>query len=129
VVRAASHVADHGAAVYATGIYRRRRPERTLAWQTVQGWLATWLAHHEDLDAESVPAYVQRELSAYLECLNPGAQFRAGTLCGLYRGVPGCILVQGPRGVCPSYTSEGMAATAAHLIDSVIPHPRPPRRT
>ncbi len=50
------------------GIYRRRRPERTLAWQTVQGWLATWIAYHDEADAESVPAYVQRELSAYLEC-------------------------------------------------------------
>ena len=87
MVRAASHVADHGASVCATGVYRRRRPERTLAYQVVQGWLTTWLAHHEDLDAESVPVYVQRELSAYLECLNPGARFRAGALCGLYGGV------------------------------------------
>jgi len=29
-----------------------RRPVRAR-----QEWLATWLAHHEDLDAESVPAY------------------------------------------------------------------------
>jgi hypothetical protein len=34
----------------------------------VQAWLATWIAHHDEVDAESVPAHVQRELSAYLEC-------------------------------------------------------------
>lgn len=33
-----------------------------------RGWLATWIVHHDEADAESVPAYVERELSAYLEC-------------------------------------------------------------
>ena len=66
--RAASHAAGHGESVCTPGVYRRRRPERTLAWQTAQAWLATWIAHHDEADAELVPAHVQRELSAYLEC-------------------------------------------------------------
>ena len=68
--RAASHAADPRDSVCAPGVYRRRRPERTLAWQTVQTWLATWLAHDEEANGaagvEWVPAYVMRELNAYL---------------------------------------------------------------
>lgn len=66
--RAAGHTVDHGESGCAPGVYRRRRPERTLAWQMARGWLATWIVHHDEADAESVPAYVERELSAYLEC-------------------------------------------------------------
>ena len=120
MVRAASHVADHGASECATGVYRRRRPERTLAYQVVQGWLTTWLAHHEDLDAESVPAYVQRELSAYLECgiLAHGfARARCPDCTAEFLVAFSCK----GRGVCPSCTTKRMAATAAHLVDAVIP--------
>ncbi len=70
MVRAASRAADAGETVCAPGVYRRRRPERTLAYQTARGWLTTWLARQEAADGELVPAYVERELelSAYLEC-------------------------------------------------------------
>ena len=47
MVRAASHAADAGESVCAPGVYRRRRPERTLAYQMVRSWLATWLARQE----------------------------------------------------------------------------------
>lgn len=84
VVSAARLAGDACGSVGGPGVYRRRRPDRTLAWQSVQGWLATWIVHHdEDLDAESVPTYVQRELSAYLECLNLRVWLRAGALRGL----------------------------------------------
>ena len=118
--RAASHAAGHGEAVCTPGVYRRRRPERTLAWQTVQGWLATWIAHHDEVDAESAPAYVQRELSAYLECgiLAYGfARARCPDCTAEFLVAFSCK----GRGVCPSCTSKRMAATAAHLVDSVIP--------
>ena len=118
--RAASHAADPGEPVCAPGVYRRRRPERTLAWQTVQEWLATWIAHHDEVDAESVPAYVQRELSAYLECgiLAHGfARARCPDCTAEFLVAFSCK----GRGVCPSCTTKRMAATAAHLVASVIP--------
>jgi len=37
-------------------------------WPRRRGWLATWPADHGEADAASVPAYVQRELGAYLAC-------------------------------------------------------------
>jgi len=120
VVGSAGHVADHGASECATGVYRRRRPELTLAYQAVQGWLATWLAHHEELDAESVPTHVERELSAYLECgiLAHGfARARCADCTAEFLVAYSCK----GRGVCPSCTTKRMAATAAHLVDSVIP--------
>lgn len=120
MVRAASHAADPGDSACTPGVYRRRRPERTLAWQTVQGWLATWIAHHDEADAEPVPAYVQRELSAYLECgiLAHGfARARCPDCTAEFLVAFSCK----GRGVCPSCTTKRMAATAAHLVDSVIP--------
>lgn len=120
MVRAASHAAIPGVSACTPGVYRRRRPERTLAWQTVQGWLATWIAHHDEADAESVPAYVQRELSAYLECgiLAHGfARARCPDCTAEFLVAFSCK----GRGVCPSCTTKRMAATAAHLVDSVIP--------
>ena len=80
-------------------------------------------AYHEEADTESVPAHVQCELSAYLEC---------GILAhGFARArCPDCtaeFLVEFSRkgrGVCPSCTTKRMVGTAAHLVDSVIPRVR-----
>ena len=120
MVWTAGHAVDQGESGCTPGVYRRRRPERTLAWQTVQGWLATWIAHHDEADAEPVPAYVQRELSAYLECgiLAHGfARARCPDCTAEFLVAFSCK----GRGVCPSCTTKRMAATAAHLVDSVIP--------
>jgi len=50
--------------------YRRRRPERTLLYRTVQTHFATWLALTRDsaVDGDPVPADVEREFRRYLEC-------------------------------------------------------------
>ena len=42
--------------------YRRRRPERTLLYRTVQAHFATWLALQRDggADGDPVPAHVER---------------------------------------------------------------------
>jgi hypothetical protein len=50
--------------------YRRRRPERTLLYRTVQTHFETWLAlrRGEFDDADVVPGYVEREFRRYLEC-------------------------------------------------------------
>ena len=43
--------------------YRRRRPERTLLYRTVQTHFATWLALTREgaVDGDPVPAHVERE--------------------------------------------------------------------
>ncbi len=50
--------------------YRRRRPERTLLYRTVQTHFATWLALRRDGcdHGDPVPGYVEREFRRYLEC-------------------------------------------------------------
>ena len=110
--RAANHAADHGESACTPGVYRRRRPERTLAWQTVQAWLATWIAHHDEADAESVPAYVQRELKRLSGVRHPRARLRAGALSGLHGRVPGGFLLQRQRRV-PVVLPKRMAATVS----------------
>jgi hypothetical protein len=85
-----------------------------------QAWLATWIAYRDEVDAEAVPANIQRELIVYLErgilahgfararCPDCTAEFLVALSC---KG----------RGVCPSSTTKRMVATAAHLVDPVIP--------
>ena len=50
--------------------YRRRRPERTLLYRTVQTHFEAWLAlrRSECDDADAVAGYVEREFRRYLEC-------------------------------------------------------------
>ena len=50
--------------------YRRRRPERTLLYRTVQTHFATWLALTREgaVDGDPVPAHVEREFRRYLTC-------------------------------------------------------------
>ena len=50
--------------------YRRRRPQRTLLYRTVQAHFETWLALSRDGagDGNTVPAHVEREFRRYLEC-------------------------------------------------------------
>ena len=50
-------------------LYRRRQPERTVLYRTVQTHLATWLELSCDSQqGGSVRAYVEREFRRYLEC-------------------------------------------------------------
>ena len=54
----------------ACAVYRRRRPERTPLYQSVQGNLETYLALARDghPGGDGVPQYVEREFRRYLEC-------------------------------------------------------------
>jgi hypothetical protein len=89
----------------ATGIYRRRRPERTALYRLVQQHLETWLARAQerDPDAAPIPRHVERELRGFFEC---------GILaCGFARARCGAcgddFLVAFSckgRGICPSCT-------------------------
>ena len=104
-----------------TALYRRRQPERTVLYRTVQGHLASWLELTRDsASGTSVPAYVEREFRRYLECgvLAHGfARARCGQ-CGHD------FLIAFPckgRGVCPACNARRMVETAAHLTDHVMP--------
>ena len=58
------------AAVSCPPPYRRRRPERTLLYRTVQTHFETWLALTRDgaVDGDPVPVHVEREFRRYLTC-------------------------------------------------------------
>ena len=106
--------------------YRRRRPERTLLYRTVQTHLATWLMLAGEGDGDPVPAHVEREFRRYLECgiLAHGfSRARCGQ-CGHDFLI--AFSCQG-RGVCPSCNTRRRVATAAHLTDHVLP-PLPVRQ-
>jgi hypothetical protein len=56
--------------IHPPGIYRRRRPERTVLYQAVQENIETYLsqAHWENPLGDAVPAYVEYDLRQYLTC-------------------------------------------------------------
>ena len=110
----------------ACAVYRRRRPERTPLYRTVQGHLQTYLALAQDAQGGGAPAYVEGEFRRYLECgiLAHGfARARCGE-CG--RDFLIAFSCKG-RAVCPSCNARRMAETAAHLVDQVFP-PLPVRQ-
>ena len=103
-----------------SAVYRRRQPERTLLYRTVQTHLATWLALHDDGAGETAPAVTERELGRYLDCgiLAHGFARARCADCGhdfLIACSCKCC------GVCPTCTTRRMVETAAHLADHVIP--------
>jgi hypothetical protein len=102
--------------------YRRRRPERTLLYRTVQPQLETWLALRGGAydEADALPGYVAHAFRRYLECgiLADGfARARCGE-CGHDFLI--AFSCKG-RGGCPSCNTRRMAATAAHRVEHVIP--------
>ena len=103
-----------------SAVYRRRQPERTLLYRTVQAHLATWLALHDEGAGETAPAATEREFRRYLECgiLAHGFARARCADCGHDFFVAYSCKC---RGVCPSCTTRRMVETAAHLADHVIP--------
>jgi hypothetical protein len=85
----------------------------------VSDQLTTFLAHAER-NGRSVPAFVERELSRYLECgiLAYGFLRVRCSQCGFDRVV--AFSCKG-RGFCPSCGGRRMADTAAFLVDRVLP--------
>lgn len=57
----------YGFSVAALSEYRRREPEKTLLYQTVQQHLNTFLATLAR-NGESLPGYVECAFEAYLDC-------------------------------------------------------------
>lgn len=100
--------------------YRRRQPERTLLYRTVQSHLATWLELAQDEFGRSVPAHVEREFHRYLECGILANGFARARCAGCGHDFLVAYSCKG-RGVCPSCNARRMVETAAHLADHVIP--------
>ena len=103
-----------------TRCYQRRRPEHTLWYRTVQAHFATWLALAAGSDEAAPPAYVEQAFRRYLECgiLAHGFGRAFCKECGHDFLV--AFSCQG-RAVCPSCNARRMVATAAHLVDHVLP--------
>ncbi len=103
-----------------TATYRRRQPERTVLYRTVQSHLATWLELAQDESGRSVPAHVEREFHRYLECGILAHGFARARCAGCGHDFLVAYSCKG-RGVCPSCNTRRMVETAAHLADHVIP--------
>ena len=103
--------------------YRRRRPEHSILYRTVQQHFETWLAQcregHDDDDGP-VPAYVEREFRRYLDCGIFARGFARAYCDACGHDFLVAFSCQG-RGVCPSCNARRMVATAAHLTDHVLP--------
>src|SRR6266545_4906423 len=105
----------------AVAIYEPRDPSRTVLYTVIADHLETFLASLDaDPDATGLPAYVQREFYAYLQCgiLAHGFLRLGCDTCPKELLLPfSCKR----RGVCPSCSGRRMAQTAAHLVERVIP--------
>jgi hypothetical protein len=99
--------------------YARRVPENTILYGVVSDQLTTFFAHAEN-SGRTVPAFVERELTRYLECgiLAYGFVRVRCAACRYDRVV--AFSCKG-RGFCPSCGGRRMADTAAFLVDRVLP--------
>ena len=112
----------------ACAVYRRRRPERTPLYQSVQGNLETYLALGREghPGGDGVPQYVEREFRRYLECGILAHGFARARCAECGHDLLIAFSCKG-RGVCPSCNARRMVETAAHLVDQVFP-PLPVRQ-
>ena len=110
------------------GVYRRRRPESTVLYEVVRDNLETLLgAIGDGALGFRIPKHAREELLAYLDC---------GLLCRGFarlkcRGCNETRLVAFScrgRGFCPSCMGRRMSATAANLIERVLPPSTPLRQ-
>ena len=105
----------------APGVYRRHRPETTALFEVVRDNLETlYGAIGEGAIAVRIPKHARKELEAYLDC---------GLLCRGFARLwcEGCgesrlvaFSCKG-RGFCPSCLGRRMNATAADLMERVLP--------
>ena len=104
-----------------TATYRRRQPERTVLYRTVQTHLATWLELTRERPlVGSAPAHAERELRRYLECGILAHGFARAYCDECKHDFLIAYSCKG-RGVCPSCNTRRMVETAAHLADHVFP--------
>jgi hypothetical protein len=102
-------------------VYERRRPERTTLYEIVRDNVETLYGAIDDgAIAIRIPQHAKKELEAYLDCglLCRGfARLRCES-CDESRLV--AFSCKG-RGFCPSCLGRRMCATAANLIEDVLP--------
>lgn len=103
-----------------TATYRRRQPERSLLYRTVQMHLATWLELAQDESGRSAPAHVEREFRRYLECGILAHGFARARCADCGHDYLIAFSCKG-RGDCPSCNTRRMVETAAQLADHVLP--------
>src|SRR6266581_3304317 len=105
----------------ALATYEPRDPRCTVLYHVIADHLETFLASLDaDPDAPGLPASVQREFDAYLQCgiLAHGFLRLGCDTCPQELLLPfSCKR----RGFCPSCAARRMAQTAAHLVTCVIP--------
>jgi hypothetical protein len=102
-------------------IRTRREPEKTVLYRVLADYLQTFLARAQaDPDSAGLPAFVRRELRAFLDCgiLARGFCRVHCTACGKDDVV--AFSCKG-RGFCPSCGARRMSDLAAHLVDRVLP--------
>src|SRR5262245_31103482 len=105
----------------AAATYEPRDPSHTVLYTVIADHLETFLAALDaDPAATGLPAYVEREFYAYLQCgiLAYGFLRLGCDTCPKELLLPfSCKR----RGFCPSCAGRRMAQTAAHLVTCVIP--------
>ncbi len=105
----------------ASGVYRRHRPETTALYEVVRDNLETlYGAIGDGALAVRIPKHARKELEAYFDCglLCRGFARLKCQDCGEGRLVS--FSCKG-RGFCPSCTGRRMNATAANLMERVLP--------
>ena len=105
---------------------QRRQPEDTVLYRVVQ---SGWATSKAQLAASEryVPQFCRRELDAFLRCGILAHGF-ARVWCQACRQDDVVAFSCKGRGFCPSCGGRRMAATAAHLVDHVIPDAAPVRQ-
>ena len=105
----------------AVATYEPRDPSHTVLYHVIADHLETFLAALDaDPDAPGLPASVQREFYAYVQCgiLAHGFLRLGCDTCPKELLLPfSCKR----RGFCPSCAARRMAQTAAHLVVRVLP--------
>jgi hypothetical protein len=105
----------------AAGVYRRHRPETTALYEVVRDNIETLHGAIDDGTlAVRIPKHARKELEAYLECglLCCGFSRLRCSVCGESQLL--AFSCKG-RGFCPSCLGRRMSATAANLVEHVLP--------
>jgi len=104
---------------HSSGVYTPRRSQETVLYGVLQEHLETFIERAES-DGRELPAFVKKELRAFLECgvIELGFARLECSGCRYNRLLP--FSCKG-RGFCPSCCGRRMSETAAHLVDGVFP--------
>jgi len=100
--------------------YERRRPEESVLYKLIQQNLETFLELFQTEMGQPLPDFVIKEFYEYLGCGILAKGFLRLRCEGRHRENLVAFSCR-RRGFCPSCGGRRMAATAAHLVDHVLP--------